>query len=84
MSQICLSGGSVFSLYPTCVVVDIFLLVLLGNHIKGFIEYHNYMYSTRRHVDRLMQYGTKPSAVLASRHLRVLIFFFVHTSKAVL
>ena len=64
-----------FSLYPTCVVVDILLLVLLGNHIKGFIEYHNYMYSTRRHVDRLMQYGTKPSAVLASRHLRVLIFF---------
>ena len=44
MSQICLSGGSVFSLYPTCVVVDIFLLVLLGSHIKGFIEYHNYMY----------------------------------------
>ena len=32
-------GGSVFSLYPTCVVVDIFLLVLLGNHIKGLLKY---------------------------------------------
>ena len=37
MSQICLSGGSVFSLYPTCVVVDIFLL---GSHIKGLLEYY--------------------------------------------
>ena len=40
MSQICLSGGSVFSLYPTCVAVVIFLLVLLRSHIKGLLEYH--------------------------------------------
>ena len=37
MSQICLSVGSVFSRYPTCVAVDIFLL---GSHIKGLLEYH--------------------------------------------
>ena len=36
MSQICLSGGSVFSLYPTCVAVDI----LLGSHIKGLLKYY--------------------------------------------
>ena len=44
MSQICLSGGSVFSLYPTCVAVDIFLLVLLGNHIKGLLKSSIYLY----------------------------------------
>ena len=37
MSQIFSSGGSVFSLYPTCVAVDIFLL---GSHFKGLLEYH--------------------------------------------
>ena len=33
-------------------------------------------YSTRRHVERLMQYGAKPSAVLASRHPLSADFFF--------